>query len=265
MPDTVRAFLFPAVAVVVILAFAVMRRRATRRAGAQHAGYRADLLARTMGLAVRDGDPGLNLMLAHTIHTQKSRNRTHVLLHGVPAGRDTTFTYDFVTNRRHNPLLGEAVYHTGFTCRLTIQGRGAFPAFEVVLRNPVRHLAPRPELPLASQRFGDPALDAHFDLRAEDSRVGTVLGPVLAAMTQMSHVHIVGSAGAVHWTADENASSVAIYHLPQVQRLLEDALTRLEPLGPASAVMSPQAGGWPGRQTPAVGPPIHPTGPSQRP
>lgn len=232
MREALPSLAFSVGAVLLVAGFAIARWRAVRKAGDRYAAYRADRLAHTLGLTVVDGDPALNLMLAHHIHVQGSRARTHVTMRGTPYGRETSFVYDFVTDRQENPLLREAVYRNRFTCRLSVRG-GAFPPFEVTLRRPNRMLDAVRELPLGPQPIGDQALDARFDLRSGDPRVGAALAPVLAAVTGYEVVHVLGYSGAVHWTAGENSSSVAIYHLPQVHRLLVDAVGRLEPLGPA--------------------------------
>ena len=210
-----------AIAAAIIVPFAILRWRAARKVRTDHAGHRADALAQGMGLSVVDGDPTLNLMLAHHEHTQKSRKRTHVTLHGTPAGRATTFVYDF-DNRAGT-----------FRCRLSVQGPQAFPAFEVTLRHPARYHEPDRELPFAPVAVGDPVLDARFDVRAEHFGVGPALVPMLSAMSDWTHVHVVGAGGALHWTATRTASSTAIFYLPQVHPLLVDAFARLAQIDPA--------------------------------
>lgn len=244
-PEMIRVVTL-AMAAAVIIPLAILRWRAVRRATDRYQGYRADLLAGTMGLAVVDGDADLNLMLAHYRHTQKSRARTHVTLRGTPSGRPTTFEYDFATAGTR--FFNDPVRENRFRCRLTVRAAHPFPAFELTRRTPPRHHEPDRELTLSAVPIDDPALAARFDLRAEDVRVARALGPMLAAMADWEHVHVVGSAGALHWTGNTVTSSTAVYHLPRAQRLLADALPRLEQLGS-------------GRTPPSrTGPPIHPTG-----
>jgi hypothetical protein len=76
----IQAVLVPAIAIAVAVGFFFHRRRAVAGYEAASAGYRADVLAQRLGMALVKGDPGFNLFI-HQAHVDVGR--------GVLRGFDT--------------------------------------------------------------------------------------------------------------------------------------------------------------------------------
>jgi hypothetical protein len=258
-------FIAPLIGIVAVVMMVLRRKSAMKDAETRYANFRVADLAQRMGLALVEGDPAFNMMLAHAAHGQKDYTptggvlgkitgdgvkETRVRLAGSPYGHPTEFVY--YSRHEYDGGIASATIRTRFECRLSVRVAAAVPEFEVVLRAASAGFGAQPKLPLPPQSFGDAMLDQRLALTSRDARVGPALAPVVGGLTPLQFVHVQGSDGAVHALATENGSSMAIYHLEQVQQVLEQIANVLEGRPPlarpaaatAAAATPTAAGAW---------------------
>lgn len=206
-----------------------------------YAKFRLGEIAQRMRLAIQDGDPGFNLMMAHAHHQEKDLHHekgflgirsddgtkeSRAVLRGAPNGRPTEFVYFFRTDFKVGAFENTTTYT--FECRLSMQVARPFAPFEVVLRNPAAGMESPPVLALPPVSFGDPLLDSKFVLMAADPRVGQAIAAALAPLANVGFLHIRACDQSVGYFATMSGSSMALYSIEQVQYALDQVAAILE-------------------------------------
>jgi hypothetical protein len=245
-------FLTPLIGVILAVWMLVRRRGVMASMEEKYADMRMGDIAGRLGLAVVEGDPTLNLMLASMKHDAKDYQatggviaklkgdgvkETRARLSGSPYGHPT----EFVFYRRSEVSPGLALTEIRETCdyRLTLRVGAPVPDFEIVLRAPQRGLEAVPELPLALQSFGDVHLDAALKLTSSDRAIGRLLAPLVAPLASMSYVHLQGRGGVLHSIMSQHSVFAAAHHLEAMQRVLEQTACALEGRVPPAFALRP--------------------------
>ncbi len=158
----------------------------------QYAKFRLDQVAPRMQLAIVEGGPDFNLMMAHAHHGQKQYDpkggvlgqlagdgmkESRAILRGTPNGRPTELFYYSRTDIDRT-LLGRTQTQR-FECRLSMQVGRPFAPFEIVLRQPAAGMDSPATMNLPPASFGDPLLDSKLALFAADPRVGPAIAAVV--------------------------------------------------------------------------------------
>lgn len=190
----------------------VMRQRHENSMGrheADTAYARLDEIARRLGLTRVEGDPTLNLATFYFHRQQDIQNalqRWHpaqqevrAYLMGEVQGRRTEFVLQDRIDVDSGLITGREVVHQ-FHARIAVAPRAWFPDFELYLRDPAETLKANPQRSLPLSSLGDPMLDARFEFRCADGRVGPLFAPVLGALAPFAYVHVIGRDGVVSFT-----------------------------------------------------------------
>ena len=227
--------------VFVVVGFVIARNKKMMAEGEKtYSNFRLGEVAQRMRLAIQQGEPGFNLMMANANHGAKDyqptggflgklsgdgTKETRALLRGAPNGRPTELSY---FHRTDLDVGFQKTYRHTFECRLSVQVARPFAPFEVVLRDPAEGMRSPPVMSLPLASFGDPQLDAKFLLFTADPRVARTLVPALATLTSVHFLHLRGSD---HWIgnfATMMGSSVMLYSIEQVQYALDQIAAGLE-------------------------------------
>ena len=236
-----QAILLPLVAFVVVGLLLARQKKAIAAGEQMYANFRLGEVAQRMRLAIAQGDPRFNLMMAHANHGTKDYTKkagllgslsedgtkeSRALLRGAPNGRPTELSC-----YHHTALdvgIYEKTYRHTFECRLSVQVGRPFAPFEVVLRNPAAGMDSPPIMSLPAISFGDPLLDSKFMLFGADPRVGQAIAMALAPLASVGFLHIRACEQSIGYYATMMSSSVALYSIDQVQYALEQLAATLE-------------------------------------
>ncbi|GAB5543851.1 MAG: hypothetical protein RLO52_12320 [Sandaracinaceae bacterium] len=193
--------------------------------------YRAGALAERLGLQVVRGDPAQNLWVTGTgfSDVQHFDVRLSGQKNGVPV--DIVYFRD-VAHEKHS--LREMTIHSTWEVRLAAETNANFGHFEATIRNPKAYSRVRPffDNPMPELQTGHPAVDQAFRLTGDNPAIAQALGPLLAPLTSLVYVHVVGAPGQVSFRLDRGdmgrgseLMGVA-YGLYDAERIL-DVLSRI--------------------------------------
>lgn len=186
-----QTYIFPVLALIAIVAWAIYSRKKLAQAQVEHADKSLGAVASRLGMTLSEGDPNLNLLYFQQPHGDFTR-RLHMA--GQPYGRPASLTV--VDGQKTSELIVmRQVTHT-FGCFLETTLGFHCPAFEVVLREPNQYLIPNQEFgereDLVPASTGNPTLDQHFIVRAQDPRLAPALASALNLLSTHFFVHLAG-------------------------------------------------------------------------
>lgn len=206
------------------------------RAMASVPSYQAGALAARLGMHIERGHPGFNLFVTGV--GSLADQHFDVLLrgerHGVPI--ELVYFRHNTTDERFELLT--ATTHFTMTRRwegrLTARTHASFGHFEVSLRHPnsYNRVAPFFDAPLQEVPTGHPAVDAALRLRTDNPGLAPHLGALLAPLTTLQYVHVVGHPGQVsflmsHADVGKGHEMIGVgYALHDAERIY-DVLTRI--------------------------------------
>jgi hypothetical protein len=227
--------LFPAVALVAMVAFVLHRRSAIGRYDQQYSNYRSAELARRMGLSLVEGDPEFNLFIRQAnvdVLRGPSDGRpvqVRMRAEGAPQGIPLELTYFYRVERETG--IATTTWSTWFDCRLTARARKAFPPFEVISRNaPLGPIAQTQALPPV--QTGNPQVDATYLVTTQEPGVARLLGEALAtfATFQNSGVHLVGDGASIAFVMKQDKAPLlanALYYAEDMATQLTNLARRI--------------------------------------
>jgi hypothetical protein len=148
-------------------------------------------VAQRLGLAITEGDPGINLLYFQ----QPARDFDRTLsAQGQPYGRPARFT--LIDGKKTSNYIVARKITTSYGCFLEVDIQVRVPAFELSLREPNQYLVPNLEFAqradLNPASTGDPELDRLFLIRAADPRIAPALIPALKVLSTQLAVHMAG-------------------------------------------------------------------------
>lgn len=197
-------------------------------------------LAQRMGLQVLEGDPAAPLTDAEASQNKPGGQKTggavgrflgdrvwetRIRLQGAPYGRPTEF-YLFDRHQVDERVVAK-VHYIAFECRLTVHIPVRVPPFEIVNRKRVMGMKVETQMDLPRSAFGDDGLDSELVLHTSDRRIGPVLAPAVAPLTDVRIVHVQGYETVVQALFEAYALVFTATDLVPTQQALEHMATVL--------------------------------------
>lgn len=225
-------------AVVMVVLFGGMflyQKRIRLQSAATYAQYGLGDVARGIGLSVVEGDPGLNLMLVHTAHSdakmtaqgntlQKlagdSAKETRALARGHVWGRP----YELVYHQRSELEVGLAVktMKLYFDFSLACVSSVEVVPFEIVLRTPQQaYMQPKIQTSLPPQPTGNAGIDSLLLVKCSDPRFAAAVVPALIPLMTLPWIHIVGGGNEIRVVTTQYTHSCLLMNLATYQQSLE--------------------------------------------
>ena len=220
--------LLPLVFAVVAIAYTVAMRKRVGQTEAQHSGARAGEIAQRLGIDVVEGDPNTNFMYARALTMKGSgvMPEVKIRLEGAPGGRHTAVYYYERADVKSGVL--KTTHTTYIDARVVVAVHQAFPEFEIVLRD-YGYFADqmRPELRADPCTTGDAQLDAQFQVKSTDARVGPVVADGLRNFLGWGFVHVIGKEGALTFKCTQ-ATTGFLGQTDQIQMAFNEMAESLE-------------------------------------
>lgn len=220
---------FAALMVVGVVGFLIYSQKQRAQIQKDTANYQAGAIAQRLGMRLERGDPAQNLFVNSTLfETVKIDAVLRGERHGVPieivylkeTWTETGVVYSTTTRK--------------WEARLTARTPAQFGHFEVCMRQPQAYNAvrsffsnPMPELPT-----GDPRTDSLLRVTGDNPPVAGALGPLLAPLTRLNYVHVIGRPGEISFLMSHCAGGRGLemmgvgYGLHDADLIL-DVLTRI--------------------------------------
>ncbi|MCA9605630.1 MAG: hypothetical protein KC619_08555 [Myxococcales bacterium] len=220
---------FAALMVVGVIGYMIYAQKHRAQIQKDTADYQAGAMAQRLGMRIERGDPHQNLFVnTQLFETAKIDVALRGERHGVPIEivylKETWTETGIVSSTIHRKWEG----------RLTARTPAQFGHFEVSLRQPQSYNVvrsyfahPMPELPT-----GDPRTDSLLRVTGDNPPIAGALGPLLAPLTRLNYVHVIGRPGEVtflmsHCAGGRGLEMMGVGYALHDAELIFDVLTRI--------------------------------------
>jgi hypothetical protein len=163
------------------------------------AAYRADAIAASLGLTLVSGDPAINFLIdmpgrysdvaSGARSARRGQEALDLSMLGSHDGRGVELVWRDGASKKWGVLVNTITY--AYDARLSVTCASTQPPLEVLNRNATPAMTPVPLLDAPAQPFGDPRLDAGYDLRGGSPAIGATLVDALTPMLPVEWIHVL--------------------------------------------------------------------------